>query len=62
MSIFYSPSGNPEIWTSKPNSYVTSEEWNAAHQPPAAAGADAGGSQSFDDRDVSRTPLAQIPS
>lgn len=30
MPTFYSPNGNPEIWTSKPDGYFTLEEWMAA--------------------------------
>lgn len=31
MPVFYSPDGNPEIWTQRPANYLTQEEWAAAH-------------------------------
>ena len=34
MPVFYSPEGNPEIWAKKPDSYLTPEEWVAAHPAP----------------------------
>jgi len=34
MSVFYSPKGNAEIWTQKPDGYLTPEEWAAAHPAP----------------------------
>ena len=34
MATFYSPSGNPEAWASKPNGYFTPEEWAALHPEP----------------------------
>lgn len=34
MSTFYSPTGNPEVWESKPDGYFTPEEWAAAHPAP----------------------------
>lgn len=35
MPIFFSPSGNPEIWAQKPDGYLTPEGWAAAHPAPA---------------------------
>lgn len=35
MAIFYSPSGNSEIWEIKPDGYYTPDEWAALHPPPA---------------------------
>ena len=32
--IFYSPSGNPEMWATKPSGYFTPAEWEAAHPAP----------------------------
>lgn len=29
MPVFYSPSGNPEIWENKPDGYCTPKEWEA---------------------------------
>ena len=34
MATFYSPTGNPEVWTSKPEGYFTPEEWVALHPAP----------------------------
>lgn len=34
MTTFYSPTGNPEVWASKPDGYFTPEEWAAAHPTP----------------------------
>lgn len=34
MPIYYSPSGNPEVWETKPKGYMTPEEWHAAHPAP----------------------------
>lgn len=35
-TIYYSPSGNPEVWEEgkQPAGYVTPEEWQAAHPAP----------------------------
>ncbi len=33
MPKYVSPSGNCEIWDSKPDGYVTPEEWAAEHPP-----------------------------
>ena len=35
MTIFFSPTGNPEVWNEKPHGYYTPEEWAAAHPEPA---------------------------
>ena len=32
MTIFISPSGNPEVWDEKPAGYHTEEEWFEAHK------------------------------
>ena len=34
MATFYSPDGNAEVWTSKPDGYFTSDEWAALHPAP----------------------------
>ena len=34
QNVFYSPTGNPEIWTEKPQGYFTPAEWEAAHPAP----------------------------
>lgn len=34
MATFYSPTGNPEVWASKPQGYYTPEEWSASHPAP----------------------------
>ena len=34
MAIFYSPTGNPEIWNERPDGYLTPEEWAALHPLP----------------------------
>ena len=34
MPIFFSPSGNPEIWAQKPDGYLTQEEWDKAYPAP----------------------------
>lgn len=34
MPTFYSPEGNPEIWSKRPAGYLTPEEWSAAHPAP----------------------------
>ena len=34
MPTFFSPEGNPEIWTQKPDGYLTPEEWDKAHPAP----------------------------
>lgn len=31
MPIYYSPSGNPEMWDDKPDGYLTEDEWNDTH-------------------------------
>ena len=33
MPIYYSPSGNPEMWDNKPDGYFTEDEWNGTHSP-----------------------------
>lgn len=33
MSKFYSPSGNFEVWDTKPDGYFTEEEWAELHPP-----------------------------
>lgn len=35
MATFYSPDGNLEVWQTKPDGYLTPEEWAALHPPPA---------------------------
>lgn len=35
MATFYSPDGNAEVWTIKPDGYYTPAEWTALHPPPA---------------------------
>lgn len=37
MPNFYSPTGNYEVWTEKPDGYLTAEEWLAAHPTEDAA-------------------------
>lgn len=34
MARFYSPDGNPEVWSKKPDGYYTPEEWAALHPLP----------------------------
>lgn len=34
MSIFYSPTGNAEVWNKKPDGYYTPEEWATEHPAP----------------------------
>ena len=34
MAKFYSPSGNFEVWDTKPDGYYTEEEWAALHPAP----------------------------
>ena len=34
MATFYSPTGNPEVWASKPDGYLTPEEWSTLHPAP----------------------------
>lgn len=34
MPIYVSPGGNPEVWNSCPEGYVTPEAWQAAHPLP----------------------------
>lgn len=31
MAVYYSPTGNPEVWEIKPNGYMTAEEWAVAN-------------------------------
>ena len=33
MAKYYSPSGNIEVWDTKPNGYYTPEEWAELHPP-----------------------------
>lgn len=33
MPTFYSPDGNPEVWTEKPDGYYTVDEWRELHPP-----------------------------
>ena len=33
MAKYYSPSGNPEVWDTKPDGYFTEEEWAELHPP-----------------------------
>jgi hypothetical protein len=35
MPNFYSPSGNFEVWETKPNGYFSESEWAIAHPAPA---------------------------
>lgn len=35
MAIYYSPNGNPEIWSDPPKGYLTEAEWAASHPIPA---------------------------
>ena len=34
MAKYYSPTGNLEVWDTKPDGYYTEEEWNEAHPAP----------------------------
>lgn len=34
MATYFSPTGNPEAWASKPDGYFTPEEWAALHPAP----------------------------
>lgn len=34
MATYISPTGNPEVWKTKPKGYMTPEEWNKAHPAP----------------------------
>jgi hypothetical protein len=34
MPKFFSPSGNPEVWGSRPDGYLTPGEWAEAHPAP----------------------------
>ena len=34
MPVFYSPTGNLEVWTKRPDDYLTPDEWAAAHPAP----------------------------
>lgn len=34
MPIYFSPTGNPEIWKDKPSGYYTPEEWEKKNAPP----------------------------
>ena len=34
MAIFFSSTGNPEVWNEKPNGYYTPEEWATEHPAP----------------------------
>lgn len=34
MPSFFSPNGNIEVWTTKPDGYFTPEEWAANHPTP----------------------------
>lgn len=33
MAKYYSPTGNIEVWNTKPNGYFTPEEWAELHPP-----------------------------
>ena len=33
MATYISPSGNPEVWDTKPQGYYTPEEWQELHPP-----------------------------
>lgn len=35
MPTFYRPDGNAEVWKTRPDGYLTPEEWAAAHPAPA---------------------------
>ena len=37
MPVFYSPTGNCEIWEQKPDGYITQEEWDLARTAEEAA-------------------------
>lgn len=37
MPVFYSPTGNCEIWEQKPDGYITQEEWDIARAAEEAA-------------------------
>ena len=37
MPVFYSPTGNCEIWEQKPDGYITQEEWDMARAAEEAA-------------------------
>lgn len=34
MAKYYSPTGNLEVWDTKPDGYFTEEEWQEAHPAP----------------------------
>ena len=34
MATYFSPLGNPEVWSKKPDGYYTIEEWAALHPAP----------------------------
>ena len=41
MPVFYSPSGNAEMWDEQPEGYITREDWpntTASRPAPAACG------------------------
>lgn len=31
MATYYNPNGNPEVWDTKPEGYLTPEEWQELH-------------------------------
>ena len=33
MAVYVSPTGNPEVWDSRPENYMTIEEWNKKNPP-----------------------------
>jgi hypothetical protein len=34
MATYYNPNGNPEVWDTKPEGYLTPEEWAELHPTP----------------------------
>lgn len=36
MATYISPTGNPELWKTRPSGYYTQAEWDAMHTPPPA--------------------------
>ncbi len=52
MPSYYSPEGNLELWSEKPDGYLTVEEWSAIHPEPTVTLAEAKAAKQAEIRDA----------
>ncbi|MFA9396575.1 MAG: hypothetical protein ACERJ1_17975 [Halodesulfovibrio sp.] len=59
MPSYYSPEGNLELWSEKPDGYLTVEEWSALNPEPTVTLAEAKAAKQAVIRDVHNTFLLE---